>query len=194
MDVQTCILIYYNQNWLLETCDGYVALGLLSRRESRKDLWPRLITLLLLYFMLLYFLLLLQDGGFQIYSLPFIMLHVQCRSLLASTLDKYSRLLCSLFSPFFLFFPDAATRRWTPGARGSRGWFYMEFGFEEQLGGPRQEALPLRSCCFCASLLKASLFNLCLYSNIVASVDSYVSSYVFEPSSPLACNMKLVLF
>ena len=42
-----------------------MALGFLSRRESRKDLWPRLITLLLLYFMLLYFLLLLQDGGFQ---------------------------------------------------------------------------------------------------------------------------------
>ena len=33
--------------------------------ESRKDLSPRLITLLLLYFMLLYSLLLLQDGGFQ---------------------------------------------------------------------------------------------------------------------------------
>ena len=42
-----------------------MALGLLSRRESRKDLWPRLITLLLLYFMLPYSLLLLQDGGFQ---------------------------------------------------------------------------------------------------------------------------------
>ena len=74
-----------------------MALGLLSRRESRKDLWPRLITLLL-YFMLLYSLLLLQDGGFQkmlvfdrtrfsplfwrfcslvhIYSLPLIMLHM----------------------------------------------------------------------------------------------------------------------
>ena len=75
-----------------------MALGLLSRRESRKDLWPRLITLLLLYFMLLYSLLLLQGGGFQkmpvfdrtrfsplfwhfgspvhIYSLPLIMLHM----------------------------------------------------------------------------------------------------------------------
>ena len=42
-----------------------MALGLLSHRESRKDLWPRLITLILLYFMLLYSLLLLQDGGFQ---------------------------------------------------------------------------------------------------------------------------------
>ena len=75
-----------------------MALGLLSRRESRRDLWPRLITLLLLYFMLLYSLILLQDGGFQkllvfdrarffplfwhfcspvhIYSLPLIMLHM----------------------------------------------------------------------------------------------------------------------
>ena len=42
-----------------------MALGLLSRRESRKDLRPRLITPLLLYFMLLYSLLLLQDGGFE---------------------------------------------------------------------------------------------------------------------------------
>ena len=42
-----------------------MALRLLSRRESRKDLWPRLITLLLLYFRLLYSLMLLQDGGFQ---------------------------------------------------------------------------------------------------------------------------------
>ena len=42
-----------------------MALGLLSRRESRKDLWPRLITLLLVYFMLLYSLMLLQDGDFQ---------------------------------------------------------------------------------------------------------------------------------
>ena len=42
-----------------------MALGFLSRRESRKDLRPRLITLLLLYFMLLYSLLLLQDGGLE---------------------------------------------------------------------------------------------------------------------------------
>ena len=75
-----------------------MALGLLSRGVSRKDLWPRMITLLLLYFMLLYTLLLLQDGGFEkmlvfdrlgfapsllafcssvhIYSLPLIMLHM----------------------------------------------------------------------------------------------------------------------
>ena len=42
-----------------------MALGLLSRRESRKDLWPRLITLLPLYFMLLYSLLFAARWGFQ---------------------------------------------------------------------------------------------------------------------------------
>ena len=65
---------------------------------------------------------------------------------------------------------------------------------QEYLGGPRQEALPLRSCCFCSRILEASLFNLCLYSDIVASADSCVSSYVFEPLRPLACNIRLVLF
>ena len=35
MDVQTYILILYNYKWILE----YVAPGLLSRRESRKDIW-----------------------------------------------------------------------------------------------------------------------------------------------------------
>ena len=39
MDVQICIQILYNYKWILEICDGYVAPRLLSRRESRKDLW-----------------------------------------------------------------------------------------------------------------------------------------------------------
>ena len=38
-----------------------MALGLLSRRESRKDLWARLMTLLLLYIMLICTLRMLQD-------------------------------------------------------------------------------------------------------------------------------------
>ena len=50
-------------------------------------------------------------------------------------------------------------------------------------------------CCFCASLLKAKLPNLCLYSDIVASADSYVFMLMyFEPLRPLSCNIKLVLF
>ena len=44
-------------------------------------------------------------------------------------------------------------------------------------------------CYFCASLLKANLSNLCLYLDFIASADSCV----FEPSRPLACNIKLVL-
>ena len=37
-------------------------------------------------------------------------------------------------------------------------YYYMEAAEDqEKFGGPRQEALPLRSCCFCASLLKAKL-------------------------------------
>ena len=39
-----------------------MALELLSLRESRKDLWPRLMSLLLLYLMLLLSLLMLQDA------------------------------------------------------------------------------------------------------------------------------------
>ena len=153
-----------------------MALGLLCRRESRKDLWPRLITLLLLYFMLLYSLLfaarwwftedasLRQDQAFSlfwhfcspvhIYNLSLIMLHMQCRSLLASTLDEYSRLLCYPFSPFFLLSgycnqmvesrsqmppltttttPRVPTTIWRPPTTRS------------SQEAPRQEALPFRS-------------------------------------------------
>ena len=49
-------------------------------------------------------------------------------------------------------------------------------------------------CCFCAGLLKAVVFNLSMYSKIVASVDSCAFELVFEPSRPLACNIKLALF
>jgi hypothetical protein len=36
---------------------------------------------------------------------------------------------------------------------------------------------------------------LCLFSDTVASADACVTrAFVFEPSRPLACNIKLVLF
>ena len=99
-----------------------MALGLLSRRESRKDLWPRLI-LLLLYIMLICTLLyaarclkmLVFDRlGLSPSLLAFCSLvHryspfplIQMPTLfrfdvsLASTLDEYSRLLCYLFFPY----------------------------------------------------------------------------------------------
>ena len=35
-------------------------------------------------------------------------------------------------------------------------------------------------CYFCASLLKAILFNLCLYSDIIASADSCVFELMYS--------------
>ena len=46
----------------------------------------------------------------------------------------------------------------------------------------------------CASLLKADLYNLRLYIDIVASADLCIRADVFKSSRPLACNIKLVLF
>src|SRR3954469_11017196 len=39
------------------------------------------------------------------------------------------------------------------------------------LAVPRQEASPFRSCCVCASLLKANLVSLCLNSDSFASAN-----------------------
>ena len=52
-DVQTYILILYNYEWILE----YVAPGLLSRRESRKDLWALMLHMLVNYKLLFFTLL-----------------------------------------------------------------------------------------------------------------------------------------
>src|SRR4051812_17237905 len=59
---------------------------------------------------------------------------------------------------------------------------------------PRQEASPFRSCCVCASLLKAPLFS-CVCTQIrLLPLTLCSRDFVFEPSWPLACNIKLVLF
>ena len=118
--------------------------------------------------------------------------------MLVSAFDEYLRLLYYLFSPYTrLLQSDGGPRE--PDATTDDGCFYPEGAYyyvetvdDQQVPGRR----PCRfdRCCFCAYLLKASLFNLCLYSDIVASADSCVSSYVFEPLRPLACNIKLVLF
>ena len=58
-EVQTYILILYNYEWIIE----YVALSLLSRRESRKDLWALLlqhVCLILKCYSLLFYM--LQDA------------------------------------------------------------------------------------------------------------------------------------
>ena len=185
-----------------------MALELLSRRESRKDLWPRLITLLLLYFMLLLSLLLLHDAWSYLKMLVFDRLGFP-PSLLAfcSSVHRYNpfnsyRCICSVdpclrvlwmsthgcfappFPPFF-FFPVDATRCRSPGARCHRRCLLLR-GDRRRPGVVRR--LPGRRpclfdrCYFCASLLKAKLSNSCLYSDIIASADSCVFELMY--SSP----------
>ena len=94
----------------------------------------------------------------HIQPISLIPMHMQCSSLLASTLDEYSRLLCYHFPPFF-FFPIDATRCRSPGARCHRRCLLLR-GDRQRLGVVRR--LPGRRpclfdrCCFCASLLKAT--------------------------------------
>src|SRR3954465_13375911 len=55
---------------------------------------------------------------------------------------------------------------------------------------PRQEASPFDHCCFCASLLKATLYS-CVCTQILSLPLTLCSrAIVFEPSWPLACNIK----
>src|SRR3954469_14230062 len=62
------------------------------------------------------------------------------------------------------------------------------------LAVPRQEASPFRSCCVCASLLKAPLDS-CVCTQIPLLPLTLCSRVVvFEPSWPLACIKQLVLF
>src|SRR4051812_12879912 len=54
---------------------------------------------------------------------------------------------------------------------------------------PRQEASPFRSCCVCASLLKATLFS-CVCTHIrLLPLTLCSRAILFEPSRPLACNI-----
>src|SRR3954466_225655 len=57
---------------------------------------------------------------------------------------------------------------------------------------PRQEASPFRSCCVCASLLKATLFSGVCTQIPLLPLTLCSRAVVFDPSWPLACNIKLV--
>src|SRR3954467_5048010 len=62
------------------------------------------------------------------------------------------------------------------------------------LAVPRQEASPFRSCCVCASLLKATLFSRVCTQILLLPLTLCSRVVVFEPSWPLACIKQLVLF
>src|SRR4051812_8730978 len=59
---------------------------------------------------------------------------------------------------------------------------------------PRQEASPFRSCCVCASLLKATLFPCVCTQILLLPLTLCSRAVVFEPSWPLDCTKQLVLF
>src|SRR3954471_21179004 len=88
------------------------------------------------------------------------------------------------------------SRRWSPGAEDPRCLLRLRVFpvARSNLVVPRQEASPFRSCCVCASLLKATLFS-CVCTQIPLLPLTLCSrADVFEPSWPLACNIKLVYF
>src|SRR3954468_24482382 len=86
--------------------------------------------------------------------------------------------------------------RWSPGAEDPRCPLRRRDPplTRSSLEVPRQEASPFRSCCVCASLLKATLFS-CVCTQIPLLPLTLCSrAVVFEPSWPLVCNINLVYF
>src|SRR3954465_4704697 len=59
---------------------------------------------------------------------------------------------------------------------------------------PRQEVSPFRSLLFCASLLKAPLYSRVCTQILLLPLTLCSRPFVFQPSWPLACNIKLVYF
>src|SRR3954470_12669025 len=111
-----------------------------------------------------------------------------------------------LLFPLLFCLIGRCSRRWSPGAGDRRHRPPQREDprcllrrrvpplTRSSLEVPRQEVSPFRSCCFCASLLKATLFS-CVYTQILLLPLTLCSRVVvFEPSWPLACNIKLVLF
>src|SRR3954467_4277321 len=117
----------------------------------------------------------------------------------------YTRYSRALF-PLLFCLIGRCSRRWSPGAEDPRHRPPQREDprcrlrrrvpplTRSSLEVPRQEASPFRSCCFCASLLKATLFS-CVSTQIrLLPLTLRSQAVVFEPSWPLACNIKLVLF
>src|SRR3954471_17055487 len=88
------------------------------------------------------------------------------------------------------------SQRWSPGAGDPRCLLRRRVPplTRISLEVPRQEASPFRSCCVCASILKATLYSCVCTQILFLSLTLCSRVVVFEPSWPLACNIKLVLF
>ena len=124
--------------------------------------------------------------------------------MLASTLDVYSRLLCYPCPHSFLF-PVAATKWWILGARCHprrllllpRGCLLLH-GDRRRPGGVRRSQAGGVASLIVASFVLAFLRQSCLTyvcTQILLLPLTLVSrAFVFEPSRPVACNIKLILF
>ena len=112
---------------------------------------------------------------------------------------EYARYSPPCFSIFVFLYTIAAIRRWSLGVQEQKipgACFIVETPpmARSSLEVPRHEASPFQSLSSVfASLLKAYLVFCCLYSDTFASANFCVArDVVFEPSWPLACNIKLV--
>src|SRR4051812_3246887 len=116
-------------------------------------------------------------------------------------LDTHTRLF-----PLLLCLIGRCSRRWSPGAGDPRCRppqredprcclrRRVPLLTRSSLEVPRQEASPFRSLLFCSSLLKATFYP-CVCTQILLLLLTLCSrAVVFEPTWPLACNIKLVLF
>src|SRR3954463_13305859 len=109
----------------------------------------------------------------------------------------YTRYSPALFS-LFIVFPDRPLQstleprsRRSPEEPTTTSSFPLT---RSTLAVPRQEASPFRSCCVCASLLKAPLYSRVGTQIPLLPLTLCSRAVVFEPSWPLACIKQLVLF
>src|SRR3954467_2177126 len=110
----------------------------------------------------------------------------------------------SLF-PLLFFLTGRCSRRWSPGVGDPRcrppqredPRCFLRRRVppltRSSLEVPRQEVCPFRSCCVCASLLKATLCSCVCTQILLLPLTLCSRAVVFEPLWPLACNIKLVL-
>src|SRR3954469_25788509 len=117
----------------------------------------------------------------------------------------YARYSPALF-PLLFCLIGRCSRRWSPGAEDPRCRppqredlrCRLRRGVSPRPGVvwrfPGRRPRLFDRCCFCASLLKATLYS-CGCTQILLLALTFCSrDVVFKPSCPLACNIKLVLF
>ena len=98
------------------------------------------------------------------------------------------------FPPSF-FFPVDATRWWIPGARCHRRWILLR-GDRRRLGLVRRSQAGGLASSIIVAFVLAFLRHPCLTyvctQILLLPLTLVYRAFVFEPSRPLACNIKLV--